>query len=130
YLVSGLVWALWHAPYYMMFLPDRYFETTSRIGFVLIGCVIMLAWSIMYVEVYRLAKSVWPCVIMHAIEDAVPTLLVAVTGTIAFTAGGAFWLDPTTGVITTFIFVSIGLVLRAVRIRKEQGMSAAIAGDK
>src|SRR5690606_29729251 len=53
YLVTGLVWALWHAPYYLVFLPDSFFETTSRMGVLLIGCVLMVAWSVMYVELYR-----------------------------------------------------------------------------
>ena len=105
YLVSGLVWALWHAAYYMVFLPNTYFETISRTNFLLLGCVLMVAWSIMYVEIYRLTKSVWPCVLMHAVEDGVPTLLISTAGIITLTKAGEFWLSPTTGVITTVLFV-------------------------
>lgn len=123
YLVSGLVWALWHAPYYMVFLPNTYFETTTRTSFLLIGCVLMVAWSIMYVEIYRLTKSVWPCVFMHAVEDGVPTLLLSVTGIITLTKTGELWLSPTTGIITTVLFVGFGLWLRSVRVRKEQKLS-------
>lgn len=119
YLVSGLVWALWHAAYYMVFLPDSYFETTSRIGFLLIGCVLMVAWSVMYVEIYRLTKSVWPCVLMHALEDGVPTLLLSVAGVITLTKTGELWLSPTTGIITTILFVGFGLWLRSIRMKKE-----------
>ncbi|MGE7274856.1 CPBP family glutamic-type intramembrane protease [Brevibacillus panacihumi] len=120
YLVSGLVWALWHAAYYMVFLPDSYFETTPRMGFLLIGCVLMVAWSVMYVEMYRLTKSVWPCVLMHALEDGVPTLLLSVAGVISFTKTAEFWLSPTTGIITTILFVGFGLWLRSIRKKKEQ----------
>ena len=120
YLVSGLVWALWHAAYYLVFLPDSYFETTSRMGFLLIGCVLMAAWSIMYVEIYRLTKSVWPCVLMHALEDGVPTLLLSVAGIITLTKTGDLWLSPTTGIITTILFVGFGIWLRSIRLKKGQ----------
>lgn len=120
YLLSGFVWALWHAAYYMVFLPDFYFETLSRTGFLLVGCVLMVAWSIMYVEIYRLTKSVWPCVLMHALEDGVPTLLLSVAGVITLTKMGELLLSPTTGIITTILFVVFGLWLRSLRIKKEQ----------
>jgi len=129
YLVSGLVWALWHAAYYMVFLPDSYFETTSRMGFLLTGCLLMVAWSVMYVEMYRLTKSVWPCVLMHAMEDGVPTLLLSVAGVITLTKTGELWLSPTTGIITTVLFVGFGLWLRSVRMKKEQKVNAGVLND-
>ncbi len=128
YLISGLVWALWHAPYYMVFLPDHFFETLSRTGFVLTGCVLMTAWTIMYVEIYRLTKSVWPCILMHAAEDAIPTLLVTISGIITFTKTAGFWLDPTTGVVTTALFIAIGLALRSVR-RKVENRAQAVSSQ-
>lgn len=129
YLVSGLVWALWHAAYYMVFLPDSYFETTSRMGFLLIGCVLMVAWSIMYVEMYRLTKSVWPCVLMHTLEDGVPTLLLSVAGVISLTKTGDLWFSPTTGIITTILFVGFGLWLRSIRIKRERNINTGVLNN-
>ncbi|HDR4424142.1 TPA: CPBP family intramembrane metalloprotease [Bacillus cereus] len=120
YLVSGLIWALWHAVYYIVFLPNEYFESISRLNMLLSGCILMVCWSIMYVEIYRLTKSVWPCVIMHAIEDAVPTVLVTITGIITLTNSSDFWLNPISGVVATIIFLGIGIVLRSIRIKKER----------
>ena len=82
------------------------------------GCLLMVSWSIMYVEIYRLTKSVWPCVIMHAIEDAVPTVLVTITGIITLTNSSDFWLNPISGVVATIIFLGIGIVLRSIRIKR------------
>ena len=82
------------------------------------GCILMVSWSIMYVEIYRLTKSVWPCVIMHAIEDAVPTVLVTITGIIALTNSSDLWLNPISGVVATIIFLGIGILLRSIRIKK------------
>lgn len=119
YIVSGLVWALWHSAYYLVFLPDNYFESISRVGMILTGCVIMTCWTVMYVEINRLTKSVWPCVIMHAVEDAIPTVLVMVGAFITLTNNSDVYLNPITGVVATILFLGIGLVLRAVRIKNE-----------
>ncbi|MGM1713324.1 CPBP family glutamic-type intramembrane protease, partial [Bacillus cereus group sp. BceL180] len=120
YIISGLIWALWHAAYYIVFLPNKYFESISRLNMLLSGCILMVCWSIMYVEIYRLTKSVWPCVIMHAIEDAVPTVLVTITGIITLTNSSDFWLNPISGVAATVLFLGIGIVLRTIRIKRER----------
>ena len=120
YLVSGLVWALWHAAYYMVFLPDKYFVDISRVGYLLTGCVIMTCWTVMYVEISRLTKSVWPCVVMHAVEDAVPTVLVMVGGFITLTNNSDIYLNPITGIVATVLFLVVGFILRAARINKER----------
>ncbi|MGM2751322.1 CPBP family glutamic-type intramembrane protease [Bacillus cereus group sp. Bce019] len=120
YIISGFIWALWHAAYYIVFLPNEYFESISRLNMLLSGCILMVCWSIMYVEIYRLTKSVWPCVIMHAIEDAVPTVLVTITGIITLTNSSDFWLNPISGVAATVLFLGIGIVLRTIRIKRER----------
>src|SRR5699024_6618070 len=91
----------------------------SRMGFLLIACVLMVCWAVMYVELYRLARSVWPCVLMHAVEDAFPTAWVTISGVVTFTEVGDLWLSPTKGVIATVLFVAIGLWLRSIRIKNE-----------
>ncbi|MEB9670229.1 CPBP family glutamic-type intramembrane protease [Bacillus toyonensis] len=124
YIVSGLIWALWHAAYYLVFLPNEYFESISRLNMLLSGCILMVCWSIMYVEIYRLTKSVWPCVFMHAIEDAVPTVLVTITGIITLTNSSDFWLNPISGVVATVLFLGIGILLRTIRIKKGRDLPA------
>ncbi len=99
---------------------NEYFESISRLNMLLSGCILMVCWSIMYVEIYRLTKSVWPCVIMHAIEDAVPTVLATITGIITLTNSSDFWLNPTSGVAATVLFLGIGIVLRTIRIKRER----------
>ncbi|AFU17592.1 CAAX amino protease (plasmid) [Bacillus thuringiensis MC28] len=124
YIVSGLIWALWHAAYYLVFLPNEYFQSISRLNMLLSGCILMVCWSIMYVEIYRLTKSVWPCVFMHAIEDAVPTVLVTITGIITLTNSSDFWLNPISGVVATVLFLGIGILLRTIRIKKGRDLPA------
>ena len=45
---------------------------------------------------------------MHAIEDAVPTVLVTITGVITLTNSSDFWLNPISGVVATIIFLELG----------------------
>lgn len=83
------------------------------------GCILMVAWTIMYVEIYRLTKSVWPCVLMHALEDAVPTVLIMTSGIITLSKTSDVWLNPISGVLATILFPGIGIFLRSMRIKKE-----------
>lgn len=119
YLITGLVWSLWHAPYYLVFLPDRYFLQTSRLSMLISGCIIMTGWSIMFVEIRRLTNSVWPCVLMHTIEDVVPTALVTIGGYFVFSQSTLFWFEPTSGVVASLFFIAVGLILRHYRKKRE-----------
>lgn len=118
YFTSGLVWGMWHITYYMFFLPDEYFTETSRPMMVVIGIVLMIFWSPLFVELRRLTNSVWPCVILHAMEDAVPTLLFVTTDVFRIKKSLSVMIDPISGFITTAILLLIGLSLRKYRIKK------------
>ncbi len=122
YVIVGLVWALWHVPYYLVLMPDAYFETVSRLFYVWSGCIIMVCWSVMFVELYRITRSVWPGVFMHAVQDSFPNLLInniGDGGVMVFAKMADPWLNPIYGIITTSLIVAIGLWLRSVRIKKE-----------
>ena len=119
YGVSGLIWGLWHTAYYIVFLPDTYFQAISRLGMVFVGCVLMIAWSILFVEIYRVTYSVWPCVILHAMEDAVPTALVTNSRFVKLTTVGEIFFNPITGIVAAVIIISIGLFIRKKRIFHE-----------
>lgn len=121
YLISGLVWSLWHSAYYLVFLPDSYFTSTSRISTLLFGCMVMVCWTVMYVEIYRLTKSVWPCVLMHMVGNSFPTVLVATDGFISFTNNSDIWLNPNNGIIAIILYLFIGILLRKYRLQRDVG---------
>ena len=119
YFFSGLIWGMWHITYYMFFLPDEYFKEISRPMMVLVGIVLMIFWSPLFVELRRLTKSVWPCVILHSMEDAVPTTLF-VTATVFQIKESYFAiLEPTRGILPTVLVFIAGIVLRKCRIKIE-----------
>lgn len=106
-------------PYYMFFLPNDFFTEISRPMMVLVGIVIMIFWSPLFVELRRLTNSVWPCVILHAMEDVVPTLLFVTTGVFRIKKSLSILIDPMTGIVATVLILFIGLVLRGYRIKKD-----------
>lgn len=123
YLITGFVWSFWHAAYYLVFLPDTYFEETTRFNMLISGWIVMTCWSVMFVEIRRLTNSVWPCIIMHTIEEAVPTALVTIGGYIVFSQSQRTWFDPISGILVNVIFVIIGLLLRAHRMKREYNIA-------
>lgn len=120
YFFNGLIWGMWHITYYMFFLPDEYFTQISRPMMVVVGIVVMIFWSPMFVELRRLTNSVWPCVIAHSMEDAVPTMLFVTSGVLQIKQEYFVMLDPTRGVVPTVLVFLIGLGLRKTRIQEER----------
>lgn len=118
YFLNGLIWGMWHITYYMFFLPDEYFTEISRPMMVVVGTVLMIFWSPMFVELRRLSKTVWPCVILHSMEDAVPTMLFVTASVFQIKESCFVMLDPTRGIVPTVLVFIVGLVLRNCRIKK------------
>lgn len=124
YLIVGGVWGIWHLPYYLFFLPkmDMYqILPADRVVFAIVAIFSMICWSIMFVELFRITKSIWPVVILHMIEDSlINHLIIDEYITIAF--GKEILISPITGIITSILYVIVGLLLRRNRIMKENNI--------
>lgn len=123
YLGVGSVWGLWHLPYYLVLLDEETMRTVvdlPRAQGAAMLCATLLGWSVMFTELYRLSGSIWPCVIMHAVEDALVNPLV-LDGHLRFTPHGAALVSPIRGVLATAGYVGVGLALRAIRLAKAPG---------
>lgn len=68
----------------------------------------------MFVEIYRLTNSVWPVVLMHAMEDSLINPLV-IDGYIKITGNNEIFISPICGLIAATLYLSIGLWLRKRR---------------
>ena len=121
YLIVGLVWAFWHAPYYLFFLPDSFYSTTMDrvLDTFVFSPIVIVIWAVMFVEITRLTGSVWPAVLMHAIEDAVPNYLVFEEQLIQFFGAGDMLFNPVRGVFPLIAFLAFGLWLRSKRLERE-----------
>lgn len=123
YFTSGLIWGMWHITYYMFFLPDEYFIETSRPMMVVVGIVLMIFWSPLFVELRRLTNSVWPCVILHTMEDAVPTMLFVTVNVLQIKGDYSVMLNPISGIVPTAFVFFIGLGLRKTQMKRKQAVS-------
>ena len=131
YLIVGGVWGFWHLPYYLVFLPksDIYqILPVDRFAFALIAVFSMICWSVMFVELYRITKSVWPVVLLHMIEDSLINHLV-IGGYITIASGKEILISPIIGLITSIFYVIVGLLLRRNRILKEANIRIINAGS-
>ena len=121
YLIVGGVWGVWHLPYYLFFLPQADIYQVLPVGiliFIIIAILTMICWSVMFVELYRITKSIWPVVLLHMIEDSIINHLI-IDGHIEIMAGKEILVSPITGIITTILYIAVGLLLRQYRISKE-----------
>jgi hypothetical protein len=120
YLIVGGIWSIWHLPYYLHFLPeaDMYqVLPVGRLAFTFVGIVSMICWTVMYVELFRITKSIWSVVLLHMIEDSLINHLV-IDGYITITAGKEILISPIAGIITSILYLGVGLLLRKIRINK------------
>ncbi len=119
YFLSGLVWGVWHITYYLYFLPEEYFVDTSREMLVVSGIVIMVLWSPLFVELRRVTDSVWPCVILHSMQGAVPTLLFVTEKVLRMEESHSFMLNPVSGILQPVVIFGLGLQLRKYRLKQQ-----------
>lgn len=78
----------------------------------------MIFWSPLFVELRRLTNSVWPCVILHSMEDAVPTMLFVTADVFQIKGNYSIMLDPISGIVPTVLVLFIGLWLRRRRMKR------------
>lgn len=121
YLLIGFIWWIWHLPYIMIFLSEGEIQNTLPVGrltFFLIGTIVVTCWTVMYTEIFRVTKSMWPLVIMHTMEDAVinPLLLL---GIVSVEKNQAFLFSLSVGIIPTILYLIVGLAIRNWRKRQE-----------
>ena len=128
YLIVGGIWGVWHLPYYLCFLPqaDMYqVLPVGRLAFALIAIISMICWTVMFVEIFRLTKSIWSVVLLHAVEDSLINHLV-IDGHITIVAGKEFLISPIAGIIPLFLYLGVGLLLRQSRISKMKNKNISL----
>lgn len=61
YLVVGGLWGIWHLPYFLVFLPETDLQAVlpaSRITITIFMIITMVFWTVMFIELYRITKSI------------------------------------------------------------------------
>ncbi len=117
YLTVGIVWGMWHIPYYLVFLPETDMQVVlpvSRTIFSIISIITVICWAVMFIELYRVTNSIWPGVVLHMVEDSLINPLV-ISGFISIAAGKEILISPITGIITSILYLLVGFGIRAYR---------------
>lgn len=115
----GLIWGLWHVPYYLFFLPDKDIRTVldvPRVQFAAVAVQTIVAWTPPYTELHRRTGSIWPGVVMHSVEDAVINPLV-VEGHVEIAPSRKRLLSPIVGVLPAAFYAAAGLPVSRHRMR-------------
>jgi membrane protease YdiL (CAAX protease family) len=119
YLIVGLIWGVWHIPYYLYFLDSetiKGFTSLSLEVFIPLCIVTMIAWTIVFVEIWFLTKSIWPAVLMHMVEDAFINPLV-LDSSFQISGGKDLLIHPVVGIISIMLYTVVGLSLRRIRLK-------------
>ncbi len=120
HLIVGLIWALWHVPYFLFFLDRALlngYTTLNLAAFVPLALVTIMSYALVFGEIRLLTNSIWPVLLMHAIEDALVNPLL-VEGFVKVKPGAEFFFSPGVSVLVIIFFVAIGIFLRKLRHEK------------
>ncbi len=116
WLISGMIWSLWHIPYYGWLLDEsltRSVYDVPPLVYALITVPIMICWAPLFTELRILSGSIWPGLIAHSIANLsqIPLSL----GGLPIAPGRELLVSPLVGVIPNAVVLAAGLGLWARR---------------
>lgn len=112
YYIVTAIWAAWHILYYLFFLSSDYIQG-SRIEALVSIFVVIVCWIVMFTEIYRLTRSIWPCVIFHAAQNS----LFVIGQYISILKGKELFAGYDTGLISLALCICVGIFIRVYRKR-------------
>jgi hypothetical protein len=127
HLIVGFVWGAWHIPYYLFYLDRAVlqdFTTLNMATYIPLATVVAISWAFVYGEIRLLTNSIWPAVLMHAVEDALLFPLF-IDRHIHILPGTDWLISPMNGLISVVFFLAIAVGLRQLRKRKSQFLKGA-----
>ncbi|UCC89498.1 MAG: CPBP family intramembrane metalloprotease [Anaerolineales bacterium] len=120
HLIAGFVWGAWHITYYLYYLDRAVlqdFTTLNLATFIPVSIVVMIAWAMVYGEIRLLTNSIWPAVLMHAVEDAFLNQLFT-DHHIQIVPGTDWLVSPMNGLISILLFIGLAVGLRRLRLKR------------
>ena len=124
WLIVGMIWGLWHIPYYFWFLDEslsRSVYDVPPIIFVLIAVPVIICWAPLVTELRIISGSIWPGLIAHSIANL--SHMPLIYGGLPITSGWGLLVSPMVGIIPNAIVLAAGLGLWARRTGRLRGRS-------
>lgn len=117
HMLTGLVWGLWHLPYWLFFIDVAPYTGLSTPEFIIFWIITMMMIAITYGELRIVSGTVWPAVILHALANAVSITLLT-NGFVASHGGlGAMLSQSSDGVVHAGLFMLAGLMIYCYRMK-------------
>lgn len=111
HLLTGLIWAGWHIPYWLFFVNVQTFSTLSPPAFMGLGIVTLIITAITYGELRLWSRSVWPAVVLHSVANGV-TATFLLNGFVQLNGGLGILFSPgNDGIVHSLLFALVGLGL-------------------
>ena len=116
WLVSGMIWSLWHIPYYVWFIDEaliRPVYDVPPIVYALMTVPIMICWAPLFTELRILSGSLWPGLVAHSIANL--TQIPLSMGGLPIAAGRNLLVSTLVGIVPNAFILAVGLGLWARR---------------
>jgi membrane protease YdiL (CAAX protease family) len=110
YFITAVVWALWHIPYYLFFFEG------NAIKMIISSFGILFSWSILFAEIYRITRTIWPCVLLHATSNAIQYTMLE--NYLVIDSERDAILSPTSSILACTIVIVLGLMIRSYRLSR------------
>jgi len=108
YVITALVWSTWHIPYYLYFYGEG-----DAITLILSNYIVLLCWTPLFTEIYRITKSIWPCIILHAMANAVQYTMLE--DHFMINSMDEFIFSPANGCIACVLAILGGVIIKRIR---------------
>jgi membrane protease YdiL (CAAX protease family) len=130
HILTGLIWAGWHVPYYLYFLNRDVLQSHTPLSlsaFILLTFILLPLQAIAFGELRLLSNSVWPVWLMHNIANAISLPLLSY-GFVKVNGGLGVLLSPgMEGIVYTTLLALAGIGLYKYRVKNTAASKATAA---
>jgi hypothetical protein len=121
-LLTGVVWAGWHVPYYLHFLNPAVLTAHTSLpvtAFLALAFCVLPLQAFAYGELRLLTRSVWPAWLLHTLANAISLPLLS-DGFVTLSGGpaGVFFSPGSEGVLYSLLMGLTGYLLYRYRQSK------------
>lgn len=122
HLVTGVVWGVWHIPYWLFFTDITVYSRWTPTQFVIFALITLLLTSIFYGEVRLLTGSVWAAVLLHTVDNIITNALLLEKFVVLNGVMGTLLSPGGEGLVNALLIASVGLGLYVYRTQKEKSV--------